>query len=63
MPSSSYGGGQNKILSNIQHQDVLRYATKQAEGFGATKKMLYSAICHLRKEAKQSVPTYRWFQT
>jgi hypothetical protein len=58
-------GGQNKILSDTQDQAIIRYIRDQVEmGLGATKRMIFAAISHL-KEAESPPklpPSWRWFQ-
>src|SRR5271168_130121 len=58
-------GGQNRILSDAQSQAVVQYAREQAEhGLGATKKMVFAAIAHLKAQEipAKPAPSWRWFQ-
>jgi hypothetical protein len=58
-------GGQNKVLSEAQSEAVIQYIRDQAEsGLGATKQMIFAAICHLKaaEEPSKSPPSRRWFQ-
>ena len=42
-------GGRTRILSDAQSQAVVQYAREQAEhGLGATKRMVFAAIAHLK---------------
>jgi hypothetical protein len=58
-------GGHNRVLDEAQEAAVLRYMEEEAVGgLGATKTMLFAAICHLRQqeEPPKPHPSWRWFQ-
>jgi DDE superfamily endonuclease len=57
-------GGQNKVLSDTQSKAIEAYCYEQWEmGMGATKKMVYAAICFLVvNEQRRKAPSWRWFQ-
>jgi len=56
-------GGNNKILSDTQTKAIEAYCYEQWElGMGATKKMVYAAICFLLSEQGKKTPSWRWFQ-
>ena len=59
-------GGQNKILSEAQSEAVIQYIRYRAETrLGATKQMIFAAICHLKAAEEPSKPflSRRWFQS
>ena len=59
-------GGNNKILSDIQVIAIQRYIQRSYEnGYGATKPMVFSAICQLlaAETPTRPPPSQRWFQT
>ena len=54
-------GGHNKILTDTQIKAIETYYYEQWElGMGATKQMVYAAICFLKQGKK--APSWRWFQ-
>jgi hypothetical protein len=57
-------GGHNKVLSDTQSKAIEAYCYEQWEmGLGATKKMVYAAICFLVvHEQRKKAPSWRWFQ-
>jgi hypothetical protein len=57
-------GGQNRILSRAQHEAIIQYARDQGRDLGATKSMVFSAICHLKATETPPAPhpSDRWFQ-
>ena len=58
-------GGHNRVLSDAQSQAVVQYARDQAEhGLGATKRMMFAAIGHLKAQEvpPKPAPSWRWFQ-
>jgi DDE superfamily endonuclease len=57
--------GRTRILSDAQSQAVAQYAREQAEhGLGATKKMIFAAIAHLKGQETPAkpAPSWSWFQ-
>ena len=65
-PRASRRGSQNKVLSDTQRDAILWYIREQFElGFGATKKMIFAAITHLKQAETppKKPPSRRWFQT
>jgi hypothetical protein len=59
-------GGCNKVLSDIQVRAIQRYIQRSYEnGYGATKPMVYNAICQLLAAdiPLRKPPSQRWFQT
>ena len=57
-------GGHNKILSASQNDAIQLYCKEQYEGgLGATRTMVYSAICFLKsqEEPPRPPPSWRWF--
>ena len=59
----SVRGGHNKILSKAQHEAIIQYARDQGRELGATKSMLFAAICHLKATETPPAPhpSERWF--
>src|ERR1700755_3192191 len=58
-------GGHNRVLSDAQKEALILYVREQAEhGLGATKKMVFAAIAHLKDQETPSKPppSWRWFQ-
>jgi hypothetical protein len=55
--------GAPTILTDTQHQALIQYAIDQATngGIGATKRIMWNAICYLRKQAGQENPCETWF--
>jgi DDE superfamily endonuclease len=52
-------GGKNKVLTNAQIEALKQWIRRQCDqGLGATKKMIYAAICHLRKP--ELPPSQSW---
>jgi hypothetical protein len=61
----SIQGGHNKILSEAQIKAVYKYVEDSYHaGYGASKQMVFTAICHLRSAEIPSKlpPSWRWFQ-
>jgi hypothetical protein len=64
-PRSRKVGGHNKILSATQSKAIQLYCKEQHEvGLGATKQMVFAAICQLleHQDPPQKPPSWRWFQ-
>jgi hypothetical protein len=57
-------GGQNRILSEAQHDAVVQYARDQGRDLGATKNMIFKAIVYLKATETPPAPppSERWFQ-
>jgi hypothetical protein len=58
-------GGHNRVLSATQAEAIRLYCNEQYEaGLGATKQMVFAAICYLlqHQDPPRKVPSWRWFQ-
>jgi hypothetical protein len=57
-------GGQNRVLSEVQHQALNRYTVDNttAGGMGATKQIIYSCVYYLKRQEGKEEPSIRWFQ-
>jgi hypothetical protein len=56
-------GGHNRILSDTQTKAIKAYCYEKWElGMGATKQMVFAAICFLVHEQGKEPPSWRWFQ-
>jgi hypothetical protein len=61
--AKKHRGGQNTILSAKQSAAVVQYIKDKLEGLGATKKMTYAMICHIKtvENPRAKTPSWRWF--
>ena len=58
-PTPPQAGGQNKVLSDSQIAVLKQWILQQYEdGFGATRQMVYAAVCYLRHPAP--APSQSW---
>ena len=58
-------GAHNGVLSDAQEEALLLYAKEQVEhGLGATKRMVFAAVAHLKGQEPPAKPpqSCRWFQ-
>ena len=60
---SIQNGGQNRILSDVQHQALVQYAIDQAldGGMGTTKPMLRAAAAYLHRQENKGPLSESWF--
>jgi hypothetical protein len=57
-------GGQNKILSEYQERAIYKYVQDMYNsGFGATKPMVFAAICTMKEAEGRALPSTRWFRS
>ena len=60
---SKKSGGHNKILTSEQETAIFQYIESQYQGgLGATKRMVYNAVCTLRTNESKTAPTEQWFR-
>ena len=64
--SKATHGGHNKVLSEAQIKSIYQYVKDSYHaGYGASKRMVFMAICHLKSAEipPKPHPSWRWFQT